>query len=80
MLFQLLWIQITILKQHIASQLVQYKKFSQQFYSMPLIWHTVLPRQLSHQFEDKYTIFLMEEFSMILLEFNEAVGIDVDGH
>ena len=47
---------------------------------MSLIWHTVLHGQLSHQFEDKYTIFKMEGFSMILLEFPKAVGIDGDRH
>ena len=45
---------------------------------MLLVCNTVLNGQFSCMFENRDTIFHMEEFSMMLLELKDYVGIDVD--
>ena len=46
---------------------------------MPFIWHTVLSGKFPLQFENKYTIFWMEELLMIMLDLTDSVGVDRGG-
>ena len=43
--------------------MIQGKEFSQQPLLRILIWNTILPARFLHQFENKVTIFHMEEVS-----------------
>ena len=56
--------------------MISYQELNQPLLSMHVIWHTVIHRQISHQYKNKDTPFQMEGFLMMLMKLKGSVGIN----